>query len=53
MIKNMRDRTKPELSSDDLEALERSAEDVRCGRFATNEDVKRVFGRYQQNEGRP
>jgi hypothetical protein len=36
-----------ELSSEDLEALERSAEDVRHGRFATDEDVKRVFDRYR------
>ena len=37
-----------ELSSEDREALERGAKDVRHGRFATNEDVKRVFGRYQR-----
>ena len=36
-----------ELSSEDREALERSAEDVRHGRFATDEDVKRVFERYR------
>jgi hypothetical protein len=34
-----------ELSSEDIEALERSADDVRHGRFATDEDVKRVFDR--------
>jgi hypothetical protein len=34
-----------ELSAEDREALERSAEDVRHGRFATEEDVKRVFDR--------
>ena len=37
-----------ELSSEDREALERSAEDVRRGRFATDEDVKRVFDRYRR-----
>jgi hypothetical protein len=37
-----------ELSSEDREALERSAEDVRNGRFATDEDVKRVFDRYRR-----
>jgi hypothetical protein len=36
-----------ELSSDDREALERSAEDVRNGRFATDENVRKVFGRYR------
>jgi hypothetical protein len=36
-----------ELSSEDREALERSAEDVRNGWFATDEDVKRVFDRYR------
>jgi hypothetical protein len=35
-----------ELSPKDLEALERSADDVRHGRFAADEDVKRVFDRY-------
>ena len=37
-----------ELSSEDREALERSAEDVRHGRFATDEEVKRVFDRYRR-----
>jgi hypothetical protein len=37
-----------ELSLGDHEALERSAEDVRHGRFATDEDVKRVFDRYRR-----
>jgi hypothetical protein len=37
-----------ELSSEDRHALERSAEDVRRGRFATDEDVKRVFDRYRR-----
>jgi len=36
-----------ELSQDDREALERSAEDVRNGRFATDENVRKVFGRYR------
>ena len=40
-----------ELSSEDFEALERSPEDVRHGRFATDEDIKRVFGRYQGKRG--
>jgi hypothetical protein len=40
-----------ELSSEDVQAIERSAEDVRHGRFATDEDVKRVFGRYQRKCG--
>jgi hypothetical protein len=48
-----RDQKKQELSPEDREALERSAEDVRLGRFATEEDVKRIFGRYQRNAGRP
>ena len=37
-----------ELSSEDREALERSAEDVRHGRFATDEEIKRVFDRYRR-----
>jgi hypothetical protein len=41
-----RNQTKLELSSDDREALERSAEDVRRGRYATEEEVRRVFDRY-------
>jgi hypothetical protein len=36
-----------ELSADDREALEHSAEDVRSGRFATDENVRMVFGRYR------
>jgi hypothetical protein len=36
-----------ELSADDREALERSADDVRSGRFATDENVRKVFGRYR------
>jgi hypothetical protein len=43
-----RDQTKQELSPEDREALERSAEDVRLGRFATDEDVKRIFDRYKR-----
>ena len=35
-----------ELSSEDRDALRRSAEDVRHGRFATDEKVKKVFDRY-------
>jgi hypothetical protein len=37
-----------ELSSDDREALERSANDVRHGRFADDDEVKEVFGRYRR-----
>jgi hypothetical protein len=37
-----------ELSAEDHEALERSAQDVRHGRFATEEEVSRVFDRYRQ-----
>jgi hypothetical protein len=35
---------------EDREALERSVEDVRRGRFASDEDVERLFSRYQGNE---
>ena len=42
-----------ELSLEDREALERSAEDVRHGRFATDEDVKRVLAVISENKGRP
>lgn len=34
-----------DLSPVDRQALERSAEDVRLGRFATDADVERAFGR--------
>ena len=37
-----------ELSSDDREALLRSAEDVRQGRFATDDQVKATFDRYRR-----
>jgi hypothetical protein len=37
-----------ELSSDDREALERSADDVRHGRFATDDKVKTIFARYRR-----
>ena len=37
-----------ELASEDREALERSAEDVRNGRFAEDEEVREVFDRYQR-----
>jgi hypothetical protein len=37
-----------ELSSDDREALERSADDVRQGRFADEDKVREVFGRYRR-----
>ena len=37
-----------ELSSDDREALLRSAEDVRQGRLATDDQVKATFDRYKR-----
>jgi hypothetical protein len=43
-----RNQTKQELSPEDREALERSAEDVRRGRFATDEEVKRIFDRFRR-----
>jgi hypothetical protein len=43
-----KDQTKLELSPEDRDALERSAEDLRLGRFATDEDVKRIFDRYKR-----
>jgi len=36
-----------ELSPDDREALDRSAEDVRNGRFAADEKVRKVFDHYR------
>ena len=36
-----------ELSEHDREALARSADDVRHGRFADDDDVRKVFGRYR------
>jgi predicted transcriptional regulator len=46
------DQTKPDLSPEDREALERSAEDIRRGRFATDEEVKQLFDRCRP-KGRP
>ena len=37
-----------ELSPEDRAALERSGEDVRLGRFANEERVREVFGRYRK-----
>jgi len=37
------------LSPEDRQALERSAEDVRQGRFASEEQVRKVFDRYRSN----
>jgi hypothetical protein len=37
-----------EISSADVEALQRSAEDVRAGRFATDEQVEEIFGRFRR-----
>jgi hypothetical protein len=39
-----------ELSAEDREALSRSAEDVRQGRFATDDQVKATFDRYRHRE---
>ena len=36
------------LSSDDREALSRSAEDVRQGKYATDDQVKAIFDRYRR-----
>ena len=36
------------LSDQDHRALERSADDVRQGRFATDEAVQEVFGRFRR-----
>ena len=36
------------LSPDDRDALARSAEDVRLGRYATEEQVKAIFDRYRR-----
>ena len=36
------------LSDEDRRALERSADDVRQGRFATDEAVQEVFGRFRR-----
>jgi hypothetical protein len=36
-----------DLSDEDLAALEQSAEDVRLGRFASDEEVEEIFRRYR------
>jgi uncharacterized protein YbaP (TraB family) len=36
------------LTSDDREALWRSAEDVREGKYATDDQVKAIFDRYRR-----
>lgn len=36
------------LTDDDRRALERSADDVRKGRFATDEAIQRLFGRFRR-----
>lgn len=36
------------LSPDDRDALARSAEDMRLGRYATEEQVRAVFDRYRR-----
>jgi hypothetical protein len=45
-----RDQTTPDLSPEDREALARSAEDVRRGRFATDQEVRRFFDRYRRKD---
>ncbi|HEY6257634.1 MAG TPA: hypothetical protein VIY51_17775 [Xanthobacteraceae bacterium] len=37
-----------ELSAEDRDALARSAEDVRLGRLASEEQVRKVFDRYRR-----
>jgi hypothetical protein len=37
-----------EISSSDVEALGRSADDVRAGRFATDEEVEKTFRRFRR-----
>jgi hypothetical protein len=37
-----------ELSAEDIAAIERSADDVRSGRFATEEQVRDVFSRHRR-----
>jgi hypothetical protein len=37
----------PILTDEDREALARSAEDVRLGRFASEEEVREVFSRHR------
>jgi len=37
----------PPLSADDIEALARSEDDVRAGRFATAEEIHEVFSRHR------
>jgi hypothetical protein len=37
-----------DLTPEDCEALSRSAEDVRLGRFANDEDVQEAFARYRR-----
>ena len=36
-----------QLSTDDVEALQRSAEDVRRGRFASDEEMRELFHRFR------
>jgi hypothetical protein len=37
-----------EISPSDAEALRRSADDMRAGRFATDEQVEQTFGRFRR-----
>lgn len=43
----MRHRARFELTDDDRAALERSLDDVRNDRFATDEEVAQVFDRFR------
>ena len=38
----------PSLVKEDIEAIERSLEDVRLGRFASDEAVREMFDRYRR-----
>jgi hypothetical protein len=40
------------LTDEDREALEQSAEDVRQGRFATDDEIQEVFNRYRNDKDR-
>jgi hypothetical protein len=40
-----------QLSDDDCAALARSLEDVRANRFASEEEVEKLFSRFSRHEG--
>jgi hypothetical protein len=53
MVKTLKSKTATlsgvqPLSSDDHEALSRSAEDARQGKFATDDQVQAIFDRYRR-----